>query len=236
MRIVTIISLLGLGFQAANAAEKVATDVLFARKVLPLFKTKCLACHGEDPKKKLKGDFDMRSRVGLLRGGESEEPSIVLGKPLQSPLYLAITREHEDDWEPMPPKENDKLSAEQVKYIKDWIVDGAPWPNTKQLAKILKQKDPWGEVEGVLIKTSGGLDEGWTSRKYDPKKLWAYQPVKKPKLPEEGHPIDAFIKARSPKDLTSAPRAEATTLIRRVTYNLTGLPPTPQETFAFVDA
>ena len=236
MRIVTIISLLGLGFQAANAAEKVAVDVLFARKVLPLFTAKCLACHGEDPKKKLKGDFDMRSRVGLLRGGESKDPSVVPGKPLQSPLYLAITREHEDDWEPMPPKENDKLSAEQVKYIKDWIVDGAPWPNTKQLAEILKQKDPWGEVEGVLIKTSGGLDEGWTSRKYDPEKLWAYQPVKKPKLPVEGHPIDAFIKARSPKDLTAAPRAEATTLIRRVTYNLTGLPPTPQEAFAFVDA
>ena len=49
-----------------GGAEKVAADVLFARKVLPLFKAKCIVCHGEDPKKKLKGDFDMRSRADLL--------------------------------------------------------------------------------------------------------------------------------------------------------------------------
>ena len=54
-----------LGFQTAMAAEKVAADVLFARKIQPLFKTKCLACHGENPKK-LKGELDVRSLVGLL--------------------------------------------------------------------------------------------------------------------------------------------------------------------------
>ncbi|MBT4902134.1 MAG: hypothetical protein HON54_09550, partial [Verrucomicrobia bacterium] len=112
--LIATISLVVLGFQTAVAAEKVEADLLFARKVLPLFKAKCLACHGEEPKKKLKGDFDMRSRAGLLKGGESEETSIVPGKPLQSPLYLAVTREHEDDWESMPPKENDKLSTVQV--------------------------------------------------------------------------------------------------------------------------
>ena len=121
LTLITTISLAALGFQTAMSAEKVAADLLFARKVLPLFKAKCIVCHGEDPKKKLKGDFDMRTRAGLLKGGESEEPSIVAGKPLQSPLYLAVTREHEDDWEPMPPKENDKLSVEQVAYIRDWI-------------------------------------------------------------------------------------------------------------------
>ncbi|SVC04282.1 uncharacterized protein METZ01_LOCUS257136, partial [marine metagenome] len=88
----------------ARGAEKEATEVLFARKVLPLFKAKCIVCHGEDPKKKLKGDLDMRTLAGLLKGGESEEPSIFPGKPLQSPLYLAVTRLHEDNWEPMPPK------------------------------------------------------------------------------------------------------------------------------------
>ena len=92
------------------AAETVPADVLFARKVLPLFKEKCLACHGNDLKK-LKGDLDLRNRAGLLKGGESEYPSIVPGKPLQSPLYLASTREHEDDWEPMPPKENCRWCA-----------------------------------------------------------------------------------------------------------------------------
>ena len=165
------------------AAEKVEADLLFARKVLPLFKAKCLACHGEDPKKKLKGDFDMRSRAGLLKGGESEGPSIVHGKPLQSPLYLAVTREHEDDWEPMPPKENDKLSTVQVAYIKDWIAGGAPWPDVKRIAELLKQKDPWALEGGLRVKTSGGLSEDWTNRKYDPKNLWAYQPVKRPTAP-----------------------------------------------------
>ena len=218
------------------AAEKVAADVLFARKVLPLFKAKCLACHGEDPKKKLKGDFDMRNRAGLLKGGESEEPSIVPGKPLQSPLYLAVTREHEDDWESMPPKENDKLSTVQVAYIKDWIAGGAPWLDVKRIAELLKQKDPWAVEGGLLVKTSGGLSEDWTNRKYDPKNLWAYQSVKRPTTPmDSANPIDAFINVRMPNGLKPAPEADRLTLIRRATFDLTGLPPTPEEIESFVN-
>ena len=218
------------------AAEKVAADVLFARKVLPLFKAKCLACHGEDPKKKLKGDFDMRNRAGLLKGGESEGPSIVPGKPLQSPLYLAVTREHEDDWESMPPKENDKLSTVQVAYIKDWIAGGAPWPDVKRIAELLKQKDPWAVEGGLLVKTSGGLSEDWTNRKYDPKNLWAYQSVKRPTMPmDSANPIDAFINVRMPNGLKPAPEADLLTLIRRATFDLTGLPPTPEEIESFVN-
>jgi len=234
-RPIATIALMVLGFQTAMAVEKVAADVLFARKIQPLFKTKCLACHGEDPKK-LKGELDVRSLAGLLKGGESEEPSIVPGKPEQSPLYLAVTREHEDDWSAMPPKENDKLTAKQVDYVKQWIVAGAPWPNAKRIVEIMRTPDPWGEPEGVTVKTSGGLDAAWTSRKYDPQKLWSYQPVKKPQPPANGHPIDAFINARLPKGLKPGPRAGAVALIRRVTYNLTGLPPTPKETFEFVAA
>ena len=218
------------------AAEKVEADLLFARKVLPLFKAKCLACHGEDPKKKLKGDFDMRSRGGLLKGGESEEPSIVPGKPLQSPLYLAVTREHEDDWESMPPKENDKLSTVQVAYIKDWIVGGAPWPDVKQIAELLKQQDPWALEDGLRVKTSGGLSEVWTNRKYDSKNLWAYQPVKRSPAPmDSANAIDAFINVGIPNGLKPAPEADRLTLIRRATFDLTGLPPTPEEIEFFVN-
>ena len=96
----------------ANAVE-VPADVLFARKIQPLFKVKCLTCHGDDPEK-LKGDLDMRTRAGLLKGGESEESALVPNKAMASPLYLAVTRAHEADWSAMPPKENDKLSAEQI--------------------------------------------------------------------------------------------------------------------------
>ena len=217
-------------------AEKVEADLLFTRKVLPLFKAKCLGCHGEDPKKKLKGDFDMRNRAGLLKGGESEEPSIVPGKPLQSPLYLAVTREHEDDWESMPPKENDKLSTVQVAYIKDWIAGGAPWPDVKRIAELLKQKDPWAVEGGLRVKTSGGLSEDWTNRKYDPKNLWAYQSVKRPTATmDSANAIDAFINVRIPNGLKPAPEADRLTLIRRATFDLTGLPPTPEEIESFVN-
>ncbi|MDP7497706.1 MAG: c-type cytochrome domain-containing protein, partial [Roseibacillus sp.] len=166
LTLITPISLSALGFQTAMAAEEVAADMLFARKVLPLFKQRCIACHGEDPKKKLKGEFDMRTRADLLKGGESEEPSLVPGKPLQSPLYLASTRAHEDDWEPMPPKENDKLSAKEIAYVRDWIAGGAPWPDAQRITVLLEQEDPWATEDGVLVKTSGGLSREWTNRKY----------------------------------------------------------------------
>jgi len=233
-RLIATISLAAFGFQTVMASEKVEADLLFARKVLPLFKAKCLACHGEDPKKKLKGDFDMRSRASLLKGGGSEDPSIVPSKPLQSPLYLAVTRKHEDDWEPMPPKENDKLSAEQVAYIKDWIAGGAPWPDAKRITALLKQEDPWVVEGGVQVQTSGGLSEDWTNRKYDPKDLWAYQPVKSPTTSIDfTNPIDVFINVRIPNGLKSAPEADRLTLIRRATFDLTGLPPTPEEVESF---
>ena len=234
-RLIATISLVMLGFQAVMAADKVEADVLFARKVLPLFKQRCIVCHGEDPKKKLKGEFDMRTRAVLLKGGESEEPSIVPGKPLQSPLYLASTRMHEDDWEAMPPKENDKLSAKEITYIKDWISGGAPWPDEKRIAAILKEADPWGEADGVLVKTSGGLSEDWTNRKYAPENLWAYQPIKRPRLPmKSANPIDAFIGMQLPKGLNPAPVADRLTLIRRATFDLIGLPPTPEEIDNFI--
>ena len=213
-------------------ATEISSDMLFAHKILPMFKAKCLACHGEDPKK-IKGDFDMRTYSGLLRGGESEEPSVVPGKPLQSPLYMAVKRDHEDQWEPMPPKENDKLSTEQTDHIRNWIEGGAPWPGPESLSKLLKEKDPWSADGSVKVKTSGGLSEDWTNRKYEESKLWAYQPISKPNLRTNDHPVDALIRARSPEGLSVALSAEALTLIRRVTFDLTGLPPKPREVQAF---
>ena len=186
---------LAIFYICPEAIGEEPAEVIFARKVLPLFKTRCLACHGEKPEK-LKGEFDLRSRAGLLSGGESEKPAVVAGKPLESPLYLAVTREYEDDWKSMPPKKNDKLSDQEVKYIRDWITGGAPWPDEKRLAELLAQKDPWATEGRITVKTSGGLSSEWTNREYDPEGLWAYQPLKRPKVPKEGaNPIDAFIDA-----------------------------------------
>ncbi|MDP7158937.1 MAG: DUF1549 domain-containing protein, partial [SAR324 cluster bacterium] len=183
----------------------------------------------------MKGEFDMRTRADLLKGGESEEPSIVPGKPLQSPLYLASTRAHEDDWEPMPPKENDKLSAKEIAYIRDWIAGGAPWPDAQRITVLLEQEDPWATEDGVLVKTSGGLSREWTNRKYASEDLWAYQPIRHPEPPMEStNPIDGFIEAQLPGGLQPAPAADRLTLIRRATFDLTGLPPTPEEIDCFL--
>lgn len=215
-------------------AEDVGADVLFARKVQPLLKAKCLTCHGDNPKK-IKGGLDMRTLDGLLAGGDSEKPSLVVDDALSSPLYLAVTREHENDWTAMPPKENDKLTPEQISYIKQWINAGALWPDDKRITAILKESNPWGEAGGVQVETSGGLDDSWTNRSYDPADLWSYRPIKRPKLPSSSsNPIDAFINARLPEGLAPAPLADSATLIRRATFGLTGLPPSPDEIDAYL--
>jgi len=226
---------------ASAADSKEAGEILFVHSIQPMFKAKCLACHGDDLKK-IKGGLDMRTLSGLLKGGDSEKPALVPGKPEESPLYLSATRLHEDAWKPMPPKENDKLTPEQVSYLKEWITVGAPWPEESRWAELAKKgADKWSVADGVTVKTSGGLSADWTNRKYKPENLWAYQPLKKPGIPQPSNqkpatqnPIDAFLAAKIPVGLTPAPMADRLTLIRRVTYDLIGLPPSPTEVKAFL--
>jgi mono/diheme cytochrome c family protein len=209
-------------------------EALFVRRIAPLFQEKCLACHGKDAEK-IKGGYDMRTAAKAFEGGDSGKPAIVRVKPEESPLYLAVTRAHEDDWKPMPPKEADKLYAEQIAWIKDWITGGAPWPDEARVQAIAKANaEKWSAEDGVPVKTIGGLSPEWTNRKYKPEGLWAYQPVKKPAPPTpEGNPIDAFLAAKMPEGLQAAPPADAHTFIRRATFDLLGLPPTPEEVAAF---
>jgi hypothetical protein len=212
-------------------------EQLFARKVQPLLREKCLACHGDDAKK-IAGGLDLRSLDGLRKGGESKVPALVAGKSAMSPLYLAVTRES-DVWTPMPPKENDSLTGEQVGYLKEWIDAGAPWPDDRRIGEILKSADdPWTSKDGVAVKTSGGLSPEWTNRKYTPENLWAYQPLKgiaPGDLAKGVHPIDAILgTALQKKGLRPAGRADRRTLIRRATFDLLGLPPTPDEVESFV--
>ena len=203
-------------------------EALFVRRVWPLFQEKCLACHGNDTQK-IQGGYDMRTQESALKGGESEKASITPGKPEESPLYLASTRQHEEDWEPMPPKEADKLYAEQLGWIKTWIAGGAPWPDENKRSAIAKAKaEKWSAEDGIVVKTSGALSPEWAGRRYKPEGLWAYQPVKKPAVPAGQHPIDFLLAVKDP-----APAADARTFIRRATFDLTGLPPTPEEVTSF---
>ena len=109
-------------------------DVLFARRVLPLLKQKCFSCHGDDAED-LRGGLDMRSLAGLLAGGESGEPSLAVGEPENSPIYLAAARVGEL-YSPMPPKDNDALTVEQVESLRTWIAGGAPWAGRRPHRRI----------------------------------------------------------------------------------------------------
>ncbi|MBN8419544.1 MAG: PSD1 domain-containing protein [Verrucomicrobia bacterium] len=213
---------------AASSLHAEDAEALFVRRVWPLFREKCLSCHGND-EKKIKGGYDMRTQESAMQGGESEKKSIIPGRPEDSPLYLASTRQHTDDWEPMPPKEADKLYAEQLGWIKTWIAGGAPWPDEAKRSAIAKANaEKWSSEDGVIIKTTGALSPEWASRRYKPEGLWAYQPVKKPAVPAGQHPIDFLLAVKDP-----APAADPRTFIRRATFDLTGLPPTPEEVAAF---
>ena len=227
-----LLALLAPGMAMAAPDEK--AELLFVRRINPLFHEKCLACHGKD-EAKIKGGLDMRTLASTLKGGDSKLPGLVPGKPEASPLYLAVTRTHED-WEAMPPKEADKLYEKQVSWIKEWIAGGAPWPEASRVQAIAQANEAkWSSEDGMVMKTSGGLSPEWTNRKYKPEDMWAYQPVKKPALPaNQGNPVDAFIMAKMPAGLAVAPVADRVTLIRRATFDLLGLPPKPEEVAAFV--
>ncbi|MBI1900196.1 MAG: PSD1 domain-containing protein [Planctomycetia bacterium] len=228
------ILVIGVAFAIAVPSAARADDV--AAQVLSLLKEKCFACHGDDPKK-IESKLNLKSREGMLKGGESGEPALAPGTPDESRLFLAVTRKDKDLV--MPPKENDRLSAEQVELLRRWIAAGAPWPETSRPPA----SEAWSSKEGVIVKTSGGQSPEWTNRKYQPADIWAYQPIRRPAVPKDTidvsrvtSAIDAFIQAKlKERGITRlATQADKSALIRRATIDLTGLPPAPEEVEAFV--
>jgi hypothetical protein len=156
-------------------------------------------------------------------------------------LYLAVTREH-GAWKAMPPKAEDALTTDEREYLRAWIAAGAPWPDAARAAALRAEKNPWSADDGVIVQTSAGLSEAWTRRRYKPEDLWAYQPLKKPPVPSSSrgyapgaNPIDQFVNRELAKaGLEPAPRADRATLVRRVTFDLTGLPPSAADVDAFI--
>ncbi|MCH8218215.1 MAG: hypothetical protein IH892_15770, partial [Planctomycetes bacterium] len=154
---------------ADGSGEWTKGEKLFALKMKPLFVKKCYACHADEPEK-IKGDFDMRTRAAMLKGGESFGEKVLMpGKGDESFLTIATTRT-EEGYE-MPPKEADQLTQEQIRWIRNWINAGAPWPADERVALIQKEY-----AEGVVVETSGGLSDDWTGRRYKSAHLWAYRP------------------------------------------------------------
>ncbi|MEL6108271.1 MAG: PSD1 and planctomycete cytochrome C domain-containing protein [Planctomycetota bacterium] len=224
-------------FGGSSTARGDDADTLFTLKVLPLLKQKCFGCHGGDASD-IRGDYNLVTREGMLKGGESEETSLVPGHPEESTLYQAVR------WDglEMPPKENDRLTEQEVDWIRNWIESGAPWPDDATQDRIRKAERSVREnADGMIVDTSGGLGDDWTYRRYQKEDIWAFQPITKPEIPggelPEDNPIDRFIDRKlADVNLNSAPQGDPATLIRRVTFDLTGLPPTPQEIKTFRDS
>lgn len=236
------LSLIGLvadGGSSALAADSAASASReFTLKVLPLLKAKCFACHGDDPAK-IKGDLNLLTREGMLKGGENSKQVLAPGKAGESDLYLSVTWQNEDL--EMPPKENDRLTPEQVALVKAWIDAGAPWPSEEEQKKhVAWERSQVETAEGVILNTSGGLSESWTYRRYQPDDVWAFRPVKvDPKIAGQSASPSQVIDTLHRGKLAAAgqkpaPQAEPGTLIRRASFDLIGLPPTPEEVAAFV--
>jgi mono/diheme cytochrome c family protein len=220
--------------EATSASDE--ADILFVRRVLPLLQSKCLACHGDSGEKE--GELSLADRMALEQGGASGEPLVIPGKAEQSPLFLAVSRESEQ-WSAMPPKETEKLTPQQLLWLKTWIEQSAPWPDADRIEEIRQQHaEVWSREDGVQLTTSGGLSEEWTKRTYEPAGLWAYKPVRKPEQiatasATAAETIDYWIETRLPSDLPVAVECDPETFIRRASYDLTGLPPTREAIKAF---
>jgi hypothetical protein len=189
----------------AAPAKPTAEQLDFVeRKVRPILVDSCLRCHGA---KRQLGGLRLDSREAILRGGDNG-PVIDAGHPEQSPLVEAIRRTGKLK---MPPRK--PLPPGDVETLAAWVKMGTPWPETSAAVKA----------------------DADARRRH-----WAFQPVRKPPLPtirREDWPrtsVDRFILAALEKQqLTPSPAADRRTLLRRVSYDLIGLPPTPEEIAAF---
>jgi hypothetical protein len=230
MRIATCILLSIAAFSLAGAdsgnkaedkkAPAIPADHVefFEKHIRPVLIDHCFKCHSMEEGKKVKGGLALDSRDALLKGGESG-PAIVPGNPDKSPLITAI-RYTEHDLQ-MPPK--DPLPKEVVAKFEQWVKMGAPDPRIAGAEIRPVKKEPAYNFEAA-------------------KKFWSFRPLSQPAVPqvsnlksEISNPVDAFVFAKlEEKGLAPNKAIDKRTLLRRATYDLTGLPPTPDEVEAFL--
>ena len=193
-----------------HAAAPDGTE-LFESKIRPLLVERCQKCHGAQ---KQWSGLRLDSLEAALAGGDSG-PAIVVGKPDESELLNRLTEE--DDELRMPPAEaGSRLTDEQISLVRSWIELGAPWPKSS---------------------THSDDDKARLQREH-----WAFQPVRRPTPPQVKNSdrvknaVDQFaLQQLELAGLQYSDEADRRTLIRRATYDLIGLPPTPAEVVAFVN-
>jgi mono/diheme cytochrome c family protein len=184
----------------------------FEKNVRPLLVENCHECHAAD---KQEGKLRLDSRDAAVKGGEFG-PAVVPGKPEDSWLVKAIGYSHDDVQ--MPPK--GKLPAEKIESLTAWIKMGAPWPGSQ-------------DVRPASTESSFKVTD-------EDRAYWAFQPVREPPLPDVGgaavdSPIDRYILAQlQTRGIEPLGPADKRTLLRRAAFDLTGLPPTPEEAESFL--
>ena len=199
-------------FADAPTPEQVA---FFEQKVRPVLVKHCYECHSADAKK-IGGSLLLDSRAGVRKGGDTEPP-IVAGDPEASLLITAVR--HADPALKMPPKS--KLADHEIADLVAWVKMGAPDPRTEDTLKVVESKY--------------AID--WTRAR----DFWSLKPVNAgavPQVQNTGWPsndVDRFILAKLEQaGLSPTADADKRVLLRRITYDLIGLPPTPEEIDAFL--
>ncbi|HJZ92259.1 MAG TPA: PSD1 and planctomycete cytochrome C domain-containing protein [Gemmataceae bacterium] len=197
---------------AADPKSDPAQLEFFEKQVRPLLVEKCQECHGSQ---KQKGGLRLDSRAAVLAGGSSG-PVVVAGDPAKSRLVEAIGYA---DTLRMPPK--GRLSTDQVATLTSWVKMGLPWP----------------ETAGARPATTGSTLKVTAKDR----EFWSFRPVREPPLPTVKNQdlarsaVDRFILAKlEEKGLRPVVVADKRALIRRATFDLIGLPPTPDEIDAFL--
>ena len=179
-------------------------DDHFRDRIVPVIQKRCLTCHNSVDHK---GSFALQTASELSKSGFVEP-----GKPRDSHL-LSVLKSQEGK-RPAMPKNGESLKPDEVAAFEKWIADGAKWP------------------DGFRIEEAAVTNTDW----------WSFKPLVRPRVPEISNlksqirnPIDAFIIAKQREHgLSPSPEADRRTLIRRLTFDLTGLPPTPGEVDEFV--
>ena len=205
--LVSGLTLLGQSLFGSNS------NVFWKEEIKPLLEQNCWKCHGAD---KVRAELVLTTREGVLKGGEVG-PSVNLENPSASLMLQMVSYKNEDHQ--MPPI--GKLSQEKIDALGKWIEMGLPFPKEDEI----EPKNAHNHASTTEVNETT-------------KSHWAYKkPVAGniPNLPEHANPIDRFIHARlAEQSLPANPQAKDHTLIRRMYYDLIGLPPTPEEVDAYV--
>jgi hypothetical protein len=213
--ILSLAVLAALGTAQAAEPTKEQLD-FFEKKVRPILSEKCYKCHSVEAGKS-KGGLTLDTQAATLKGGEGG-PAVVPGDVSNSLLITAVSYQDKDLKMPPDKDNNKKLSDVEIASLTEWVKMGAPDPRT---------------APAKVAKLSGLTDQA--------RNHWSFQPVKKPAVPSVRNrpwcitPVDAFIVRKlEEKQMLPARKANPETLLRRATYDLTGLPPTPEEIEAFM--